>query len=261
VLAAKQSHTPVLWVLHESHDGRHLVDDQPRVAQALACADDVVFACAFTRSLYEPYDRAGNFRVMAFGARPLHAVAAPRPQGRVRIVHIGSVERRKGQDIFLDSLARLPASCTAELEVVMIGRPLRPDFLERIQPMLQSLAFVSYLGQVPHAEIAGHVASADVFVSSSRDEVFPVTILEAMSLGKPVIATAVGGVPEMLRDGVDGLIVPAEDSVALAKAIERLATDAQARQAMGTAARQRFFESFTIDKLGDRLLEIIAQRA
>lgn len=261
VLAAKQSQTPVLWVLHESHDGRRLVDEQPRVAQALAAADDVVFACDFTRSLYEPFDRAGNFRVMPYGARPLQAVPAARPDGRVRIVHIGSVERRKGQDIFLDSLVRLAASCKSKLEVVMIGRPLRPDFLEGIRPMLQSLDFVSYLGQVPHAEIAGHVAAADIFVSSSRDEVFPVTILEAMSLGKPVIATAVGGVPEMLRDGVDGLVVPSEDSAALATAIERLTANAEARQAMGTAARQRFFESFTIDKLGDRLLQIVAQRA
>jgi glycosyltransferase involved in cell wall biosynthesis len=261
VLAAQQSDTPVLWVLHESHDGRRLVDEQPRVAQALAAAEDVVFACDFTRSLYQPFDRAGNFRVMPYGARPLQAepVARPDPQ-RVRIVHIGSVERRKGQDIFLDALARLPAACRAMLDVVMIGRPLRPEFLEGIRPKLQALPFVSYLGQVPHAQIAGHVAAADIFVSSSRDEVFPVTILEAMSLGKPVIATAVGGVPEMLREGVDGLVVPAEDSAALAAAIERLVDGAERRQAMGCAARQRFFECFTIDRLGDRLLEIVAQR-
>lgn len=261
VFAAKQSDTPVLWVLHESHDGRQLVEEQPRVAEALALADDVVFACDFTRAMYDAFNRSDNFRVMPYGARPLAvASVAPRTADRVRIVHIGSVERRKGQDVFLDSLARLPARCAEQLEVVMIGRPLRPQFLESITPALQALDFVSYLGQVPHAEIAGHVAAADIFVSSSRDEVFPVTILEAMSLGKPVIATRVGGVPEMLRDGLDGLVVPSEDSAALASAIERLAGSAAAREAMGASARKRFFDSFTIDKLGDRLLELIRAR-
>ncbi len=261
VLAAKSNGTPVLWVLHESHDGRRLVDEQPRVADALAAADDVVFACDFTRSLYAGLDRSGNFRVMPYGARPLAAAAAePRGGDRMRIVHIGSVERRKGQDIFLDGLARLPAAVRERVEVVMIGRPLRPAFLEGLRPALEALGMVRYLGQVPHAEIAGHLAAADLFVSSSRDEVFPVTILEAMSLGKPVIATAVGGVPEMLRDGVDGLVVPSEDGAALAAAIERLAADASLRAAMGASARQRFFEHFTIDRLGDRLLEMVAQR-
>jgi glycosyltransferase involved in cell wall biosynthesis len=64
----------------------------------------------------------------------------------------------------------------------------------------------------------------------------------------------------MLRDGLDGLVVPSEDSAALASAIERLAGSAAAREAMGASARKRFFESFTIDKLGDRLLELIRVR-
>lgn len=261
VLAAKASATPVLWLLHESHDGRRMVDEERQIAQALAAADEVVFACMATRSLYEDFNRSGNFRVIPYGARPLEVSAqVSRANDRVRIVHIGSIERRKGQDVLLDSLARLSPECSAQLEVVMIGRRLKPDFYDSIEPALRATAFVQYVGQKPHAEIAEHLAAADIFVSSSRDEVFPVTILEAMSLGKPVIATAVGGVPEMLRDGVDGIVVPPEDSAALAEAITRLIGSAQTRQAMGESGRQRFFHLYTVDKLGDRLLELIDQR-
>jgi len=261
VLAAKESGTPVLWLLHESRDGTLMADEEPRIVQALAAADDVVFACAATRSLYDKYRRADNFRVIPYGARPLRMPDdVARADGRFRLVHIGSVERRKGQDVLLDALGRLPAAVTSRLDVVMIGRTLDPDYHETLVPVLRALPFVRYLGQIPHAEIVEHLAVADVFVSSSRDEVFPVTILEAMSIGMPVIATAVGGVPEMIRSGVDGIVVPAEDGAALAQAIVEMDDDAPGRRRMGEAARARFFDLYTIDRLGDRLLALIGPR-
>jgi glycosyltransferase involved in cell wall biosynthesis/GT2 family glycosyltransferase len=261
VLAARESGTPVLWVLHESQAGVEMARADPRVVQALGASSDVVFACAATRSLYDVLGRNAHFHVIPYGTRALPEIPNIEPdRSHFTVVHIGSVEPRKGQDLLLDAIARLPPECTARLRVLMIGRVLDPAFHERLLPALRAAPCVSYLGPVPHEQIPRHLAAADVFVSSSRDEVFPVTVMEAMSLGKPVIGTAVGGVPEMIRHGVDGLVVPPGNSVALGEAIAALCSDPQRCKRMGEAARQHYTESFSFERFGQRIVALIEPR-
>lgn len=265
VQVGHDSETPVLWLLHESRDGVDIAHADARIERALAMAGDVVFACEATRALYRDFDcgdRGDRFHVMPYGTQALPPMASPAAgeatggEG-LRLVQIGSMERRKGQDLLAEALSHLRPETQAALSVTMIGRPLQPDFVAQVQPRLDALPFVRHLGPLPHEQIAGHIAAADVLLLPSRDEVFPVTIMEAMSLGKPVIATAVGGVAEMIRDGIDGLVVPPEDPAALAAAIERLAADRGLLRRMGESARARFFEQFTIERFGDRLLALI----
>lgn len=261
VLVAEASGTPVLWLLHESMAGREMALANPAIVKALAAADDVVFACAATRKLYEDLGDGDHFHVIPYGTQAPEAPAdvASDPT-RFTIVHIGSLEPRKGQDLLLDAVARLPAELRARLDVQLVGRVLDPDFHARIQPALDGTPGVRHLGPLPHETAIRHLAAADLLVCSSRDEVFPVTILEAMALGRPVLSTAVGGVPEMIRDGIDGLVVPPLDAQALAEAIAALMQDRARCEAMGQAARQHYLEAFTIDRLGDRLLALIEPR-
>jgi len=81
------------------------------------------------------------------------------------------------------------------------------------------------------------MAGSDVFVLASRQEGLPVTLMEATSVGMPIVATAVGGVPQVVTDGVDGLIVPPGDPVALADALERVVSDPGLRARLGSAAK------------------------
>jgi glycosyltransferase involved in cell wall biosynthesis len=99
------------------------------------------------------------------------------------------------------------------------------------------------------------MAACDVFVLASYYEGLPVAVMEAMALGLPVVATAVGGVPEMITDGVEGLLVPPRDPGALARAIERLARDPSRRAAMGAAARASAARYDIVDAV--RRLEVI----
>jgi glycosyltransferase involved in cell wall biosynthesis len=95
-------------------------------------------------------------------------------------------------------------------------------------------------------DVAELLATADVFVLSSRSEGLPVSILEAMAAGLPVVATSVGGVPEVVVDGDTGLLVPPGDPSSLAAAIERLLADPALRRHLGEAGRRRITEHFDL---------------
>jgi glycosyltransferase involved in cell wall biosynthesis len=103
---------------------------------------------------------------------------------------------------------------------------------------------------------ADRLASFDLFVLPSRNEGFPVTIMEAMLAGLPVVTTDVGSVREAVIDGETGLIVPPEDPAALAAAISTLVDDPDRRVAMGRRARAIAVERFTLSATVDRYMAV-----
>lgn len=103
-----------------------------------------------------------------------------------------------------------------------------------------SCEFVGYSSDVP-----GHLARFDVFVLSSRYESHPLALLEAMAARLPMVATAVGGVPEIVRDGIDGVLVPPNDPAAAANAVQRLLADPDTASRLASSARRRYEHAFT----------------
>src|SRR5262249_22925832 len=106
---------------------------------------------------------------------------------------------------------------------------------------------VHLLGERP--DIPRVLAALDVFVLPSIAEGISNTLLEAMATGLPIVATRVGGNPELVRDGVNGLLVPRQDPDALASALGAYLSDAQLRAAHGDASRRRAVESFGLDRM------------
>jgi glycosyltransferase involved in cell wall biosynthesis len=100
-------------------------------------------------------------------------------------------------------------------------------------------------------EVASFFAAFDVFILASANEGTPVTAIEALAAGKPVVATRVGGIPDVVRDGEDGFLVPPGDVEALADRLAELATDDQLRERMGEAARARVRERYSVERLVD----------
>ena len=105
-------------------------------------------------------------------------------------------------------------------------------------------------------DVPATLASSHVFVLSSRSEALPVSILEAMAAGLPVVATRVGGVPELVRDGETGFLAPASDATALAAPIQRLVDSPELRARLGSGGRARVEEHFGLESFLNAHLDL-----
>ena len=120
-------------------------------------------------------------------------------------------------------------------------------------------AWARHLGPLPNAQVLALYAAAEVVaVPSVIPDALSRVILEAMAAGRPVVGTAVGGTPELIEDGVTGLLVPRHDPAALAAACERLLDDPALAARLGDAARQRAETRFSTEASVDRLLALYA---
>lgn len=137
----------------------------------------------------------------------------------------------------LDVLLRALATCDG-VRLVIAGAGEEGHAVEQLVSQLGLEPRVRLLGALPRERALELLAAADAAVLSSSWENFPHSVVEALAVGTPVIATAAGGVPEVVRDGENGLLVPVGDAEALAAAITRFVTDAGLRERLrGNAAR------------------------
>jgi glycosyltransferase involved in cell wall biosynthesis len=147
--------------------------------------------------------------------------------------------------------------------VVIVGQPWpgNEDHLERLRALVDELAVpdrVIFTGEVQDSRPA--YAAADVLVlPSAQPEPFAGVVLEAMAMGKPVIATALGGSLDQVVDGETGYLVPPGDVGAMADKIRALCEDAGLRRRMGEAGRERVRTHFDVQRMLDKLETIYAE--
>jgi glycosyltransferase involved in cell wall biosynthesis len=106
------------------------------------------------------------------------------------------------------------------------------------------------------SDVADIIAGSDIFCLSSVWEGVPLAAQEAIQLGVPVVATAVGGLPELIEEGISGRLVPSEDANALARALAETLDDRAAAAARAEVARVRMAEGFSPERMLDRLAEL-----
>jgi glycosyltransferase involved in cell wall biosynthesis len=154
---------------------------------------------------------------------------------------LARLDRIKGLDVLLDAIAAL------DVRLVIAGEGPERGALERQAAALGERDRVQFVGW--RDDSRAFLDGIDVFVLPSRNEGFPLSIIEAMFAGRPVVATRVGSVDEAVVDQETGLLVPADDVDALRSAIVTLADDPDRRDLMGTNGRQRALEHFSISKM------------
>jgi glycosyltransferase involved in cell wall biosynthesis len=166
--------------------------------------------------------------------------------GPPHLLYIGRLVPDKDPDTLLQAFQlTLPAHPDAKLWLV--GDGPRRAALQDLASRLSISARVRFLSPTPDLRPLLHQAT--LLVLSSRTEALPNVILEAMAAGLPVVATKVGGVPELVDPGVTGWLVPPGHPPALAAALKQALADPAARQTMGRNARQRAVEDFSLDAL------------
>lgn len=182
---------------------------------------------------------------------------------RHAIVFIGRFDRHKGGDVMIDAFARVAATHpNARLLFVGEDRGLNrddgqrtslPDYVAAHAP--EAAGRIELLGRLPAEKIADLRRQALVTVAPSRYENLSYAVLEAAALGAPLVASHVGGNPEIVDDGESALLVPPDDPDALAQAVNRLLDDPQLAARLGQAAANRAHREFQPDTIVARTLD------
>lgn len=194
----------------------------------------------------------GTFRVVHYGIEP--GPEPPPPPAEPRLAFVGRLIPIKGIEDLLDAVARLDAPVAVTLELAGDGE-LRADLERRAAGL--GLDGTTFLGRVAPATAV--LERASVVVVPSHGEGFGMVALEAMERGRAVIATTVGGLPEIVEDGVTGLLVPPRDPDALSAAIASLIGDPARVSAMGAAGRSRALTAFSQEACTSRTEELYGE--
>jgi glycosyltransferase involved in cell wall biosynthesis len=181
--------------------------------------------------------------------------ARPPPKSEFVVGTVGHVSRTKGTDVFF-AAAALALERRPDLRFEHVG-PTRPwgddDFEDGVQTMVESPQLRNSVRMLGHRPAHDAMAKWTIFVLASRQEAFPLSTLEAMAAGVPVIATRVGGLPEQIVHLESGVLVPPEDPSAIAEWIERLHDDAELRAQLAAGGRSRVQSTFTLETQAEGL--------
>lgn len=180
------------------------------------------------------------------------AASAPPLGARTRIVSVGALGRQKGHDVLLEAAAR----AGTDWELTIVGDGSQGDSLRRRAAELPP-GRVRFAGWVDDPE--RQVAEADVVCMPSRWEAFPYAALEAGALARPVVASRVDGLEEIVVDGETGLLVSPDRPEELAAALDRLALDPELIRRLGAGGRERVERYYGLEKMFSAIMDVYAQ--
>lgn len=233
---------PATWsfTIHGFHD--FVNETESRLDLKAASATFVICISDFTKSQLcrvtnpQYWDRFHVIRcgidLTAFALRP------PRPNRKVpRIATVGRLSPEKGHGILLDAVSRLSqAGLPVEVEIIGDG-----PFGEKLRKLAIELGLetsVIFSGELLPDEVMRRLADADIFCMASFAEGLPISIMEAMAIGVPVVTTWIGGIPELAVNDFTALTVPPGNGDGLAAAIKRLVTDPKLSKRLASAGRE-----------------------
>lgn len=166
-------------------------------------------------------------------------------------LYVGRLTQRKGLGYLLRAIEKI--SC---VHCVIVGDGPQRESLRSLAKNLHIQDRAIFAGFVPEDDLKDFYAAADFLILPSLAEGLPLVILEALALGVPVIATDVAGIPEIILDGYNGLIVPPGDVDALSIAMKRLASDPELRNKMSAHARQTIGQKFSWRSVAQEVLRV-----
>ncbi|KAI0566000.1 D-inositol-3-phosphate glycosyltransferase [Gracilaria domingensis] len=290
--ASRDLNVPCLWVIHEAWPKdqfnyyakevfmmTHL--DEKAIVDAFTNASKIVFPANVQRRCYDGLFEPENARVIYNGIplASINAFRAVQSRDKVRkelgygpddmlLVHMGTVCKRKAQLVTCQAFAELymngPLPDGKTFKLLMVGaRYIRQHEIEYIEECKQTLEAAGAEGAATILDVKKNVLpfylAADIILCPSINEVLPLVICEGMAFERPVIATRIDGIPEALDNDVEGLLIEPNNPMALYDAIEKLATNEELRNQMGTAGRKRVLSQFSFATMSKTYRETIGK--
>jgi glycosyltransferase involved in cell wall biosynthesis len=245
MLTSALSGIPFSYTLHGPSD--LYAPETWHLREKTARASFVACISHFARSqamLFSDHAHWGKLRIVHCGVIPdLYDQALPSPRSGTRLIFVGRLAAVKGLRVLFEAFAAARKN-HPDLYLILVGDGDDRAHLERLAaPFGDAVHFAGYLSQ---DSVAKALAEADVLVLPSFAEGLPVVLMEALASARPVIATQVAGVSELVEDGVSGFVVPPGDAATLADRIGQLADDPALRKRMGDAGRTKVRADFDI---------------
>lgn len=242
VTASAVRHADQIWPVSD-YTGRRMVAENPKLGKAVQFA-------RLPNTLGPNYPPASK----------MHTREALRlPPGKILLCvsRMSTLEPYKNVELLIRTLPQV-RHAHPQTTLVVVGPGDDRPRLEGVVAELGLDAHVIFAGRVAEDVLQSYFAACDVFVLPSTGEGFGIVYLEAMFHGKACIGAAAGGVPEVIEDGVTGLLVDARVPEQLSAAMVRLLQDDARCVAMGHAGRERLEREFSIERFRERLAELLA---
>jgi glycosyltransferase involved in cell wall biosynthesis len=234
------------------------------LAEKIAACRFVVCIGTYARSQLmrlSPLAHWSRFEVAPLGVDTLAFAPAPdrRRESPFEVLCVGRLVAAKGQSVLIRAIHQLIDS-GRHLTLRLVGDGPDRAALEQLAATLRISDAVTFDGAINADGIRARYANADVFALASFAEGIPVVLMEAMSMGLPVVATSITGIPELIRPDVDGILVAPSDEDALASAIGALMNDEAFRARLGAAGRVRVQSRYDLPTNLDRLADVFRRR-
>lgn len=261
----------VVWLIRESPDiqefCREMVVGRAKLANCAALVDRVVFLCEATRNLYAEFDINGNFQVIHDGVEAngppqssSNLVRSIAPQN-FNVVTVGTICPNKGQDILIRAAEILIAK-HHDFKFHIIGKVGDLKFYKELKDFVSVHGLshsVNFTGELDQDKIRDYLAQCQAFVLPSWRESFPLSVLEAMAAGKPIVATGRFGIAEQLQHLHSGLLIQPGDTSGLVASLLQIHDDSRFARMLGENARQNFSTRFTLDDMINQYKRLIAE--
>lgn len=258
MLASELTEIPFSLTLHGPEifqsENYWRLDEKIARAQGVACISQF---CRGQAMLFSDAAYWHKLRVVRCGVTPSLYSAEPMARSGRDLLFVGRLEERKGVSSLLDAVALLQAR-GLDLHLTIVGNGPQMVALQRKSADLLLGEVVMFTGSKDEPGVVEALRHADLLIVPSLSEGLPVVIMEALASHVPVVATAVDGIPELVRDGETGRLVQPSDPKGLADAIEQLLSDPGLRRKMGAAGRKLVATEYDAHRNSRMLLNLIA---
>ena len=245
-------------------DSYHL-REKIAAASFVFCISDFCRSQLFRWSDPETWDK---FHVVRLGVDPVmlspqsrmttSGITNPGPK-TLELVSVGRLVPEKGHRVLLEAF-RLLRERGVAVRLTLIGSGPDMASLQEFVGRTGLTEQVTFTLALSHQQTLAQLRRADIFALASFAEGIPVALMEAMSLGVPCVSTSIAGIPELIRTGIDGILVPPANPAAFADALEALTSDLALRKSLGNSGRQRIISQYNLPLNQELLVQCFEER-